>query len=229
MAGGARQAGDADSSWAPGLTSCLQGSMNVHRGALLLVSQWQCISSFVFYIMYFKIKKLCEMEENLLKKNPMQMNAYILWRFFVRIVHGHIFNIHVYIQVAGLNPERSGVSSSLSLLVYLSRRLKCKNYYDCFDCTYQEKREEIWRSRIRYDKHTLRNERQYRSNFHEEATKPFDFTKFSDRLMTVTWSENIHWCQRALALFSKKVWVNKQPGLTLTLFWKFSEENRLQM
>ena len=33
-----------------GLTSGFQGSMNVHRGALLLVPQWQCISSFVFYI-----------------------------------------------------------------------------------------------------------------------------------------------------------------------------------
>ena len=50
MAGMASQAGDADSSRAPGLTSGLQGSVNVHRGALLLVPQWQCISSFVFYI-----------------------------------------------------------------------------------------------------------------------------------------------------------------------------------
>ena len=50
MAGAANQAGDADSSRAPGLTSGLQGSMNVHRGALLFVPQWQCISSFVFYI-----------------------------------------------------------------------------------------------------------------------------------------------------------------------------------
>ena len=50
MAGAASQAGDADSSRAPGLTSGLQGSLNVHRGALLLVPQWQCISSFVFYI-----------------------------------------------------------------------------------------------------------------------------------------------------------------------------------
>ena len=49
MAGAASQAGDADSSRAPGLTSGLQGSVNVHRGALLLVPQWQCISSFVFY------------------------------------------------------------------------------------------------------------------------------------------------------------------------------------
>ena len=32
-----------------GLTSGLQGSVNVHRGALLLVTQWECISSFVFY------------------------------------------------------------------------------------------------------------------------------------------------------------------------------------
>ena len=52
MTGAASQAGDADSSRAPGLTSGLQGSVNVHRGALLLVPQWQCISSFVFYIIY---------------------------------------------------------------------------------------------------------------------------------------------------------------------------------
>ena len=51
MAGAASQAGDADSSRAPGLTSGLQGSVNIHRGALLLVPQWQCISSFVFYIL----------------------------------------------------------------------------------------------------------------------------------------------------------------------------------
>ena len=50
MPGAASQAGDADSSRAPGLTSGLQGSLNVRRGALLLVPQWQCISSFVFYI-----------------------------------------------------------------------------------------------------------------------------------------------------------------------------------
>ena len=53
MAGAASQAGDADSSRAPGLTSGLQGSVNVHRGALLLVPQWQCISSFVFYIVAY--------------------------------------------------------------------------------------------------------------------------------------------------------------------------------
>ena len=50
MAGAASQAGDADFSRAPGLTYGLQGSVNVHLGALLLVPQWQCISSFVFYI-----------------------------------------------------------------------------------------------------------------------------------------------------------------------------------
>ena len=53
MAGAASQAGDADSSRAPGLTSGLQGSVNVHRGALLLVPHWQCISSFFFYICLF--------------------------------------------------------------------------------------------------------------------------------------------------------------------------------
>ena len=52
MANAASQAGDSDSSRAPGLTFGLQGSVNVHRGALLLVPQWQCISSFVLYIQY---------------------------------------------------------------------------------------------------------------------------------------------------------------------------------
>ena len=50
MAGASSQAGDADSSRAPGLTSGLQGSMNAQRGALLLMPQLRCISSFVFYI-----------------------------------------------------------------------------------------------------------------------------------------------------------------------------------
>ena len=53
MAGAESQAGDADSSRALGHTSGLQGSVNVHRGALLLVPQWQCISSFVFYILLY--------------------------------------------------------------------------------------------------------------------------------------------------------------------------------
>ena len=39
MDGAASQAGDTDSSPAPGLTSGLQGSVDVHRGALLLVPQ----------------------------------------------------------------------------------------------------------------------------------------------------------------------------------------------
>ena len=51
MAGATSQAGDADSSRAPGLASVLQESVNVHRGALLCVPQWQCISSFLFYIL----------------------------------------------------------------------------------------------------------------------------------------------------------------------------------
>ena len=53
MAGAVSKAGDADSSRAPGLNSGLQGSVNVHRGALLLVPQWQCISSFVFYFFIY--------------------------------------------------------------------------------------------------------------------------------------------------------------------------------
>ena len=47
------QAGDADSSRTPGLTSVLQGSVNVNRGALSLVPQWQCIR--FFCILHFLI------------------------------------------------------------------------------------------------------------------------------------------------------------------------------
>ena len=45
----ASQAADADSSREHGITSALDGSVNVHHGALLLVPQWQCISSLIFY------------------------------------------------------------------------------------------------------------------------------------------------------------------------------------
>ena len=47
MAGAASQAGDADPSRAPGLTSSVQGSMNVNRGAVVgatvTVHQFFCI------------------------------------------------------------------------------------------------------------------------------------------------------------------------------------------
>ena len=58
MAGAASQTGDADSTRAPGLTSGLQGSVNVHRGALLLVPQGST-SSFVFYIFVTLVPFAC--------------------------------------------------------------------------------------------------------------------------------------------------------------------------
>ena len=59
MAGVASQAGDADSYRAPGLTSGLQGSVIVHRGALLVpqvtVHQFFCIllHNFLVITRYF--------------------------------------------------------------------------------------------------------------------------------------------------------------------------------
>ena len=50
LAGAASQAGDADSSRAPGLASGLQGSVNVHRGALLL-----CHSDSASVLLYFTL------------------------------------------------------------------------------------------------------------------------------------------------------------------------------
>ena len=55
MADAASQAGDADFSRAPGLTSSFQGSVNVHRGVLLLVPQCQCIISFVVLLTLIKV------------------------------------------------------------------------------------------------------------------------------------------------------------------------------
>ena len=93
MAGAASQAGDADSSWAPGLTSGLQGSVNVHRGALLLVPQWQCISSFVFYSrqIYILTLHICWNFVSLLGVSPSKVRHFlrrhlapcILWRHVI--------------------------------------------------------------------------------------------------------------------------------------------------
>ena len=52
MAGTASQAKDADSSRVHGLHSGFQGSVNFHRGALLSVPQWRCISSFFLLICF---------------------------------------------------------------------------------------------------------------------------------------------------------------------------------
>ena len=45
------QAGDADTSGTPGLTSGFQGPMNVLSGSLLFMPHWMCINSLVFYIL----------------------------------------------------------------------------------------------------------------------------------------------------------------------------------
>ena len=55
MAGAASQAGDADSSRAPGLTSGLHGSVNVHRGALMSVPQCHCINFLHFKYMISEV------------------------------------------------------------------------------------------------------------------------------------------------------------------------------
>ena len=55
MAGAASKAGDADSSRAPGLTSGLQGSVNVHRGAL--VGATVTVHQF-FYILHYHYEKI---------------------------------------------------------------------------------------------------------------------------------------------------------------------------
>ena len=52
MAGAASQAGDADSSWAHGLTSGLQGSVNVLRGALFVGAKVRVHQFFCFFYLF---------------------------------------------------------------------------------------------------------------------------------------------------------------------------------
>ena len=53
MAGASSQAGDADSSRAPGLTSGLQGTLNVHRGALLFVPHAVTVHQFFCILLHY--------------------------------------------------------------------------------------------------------------------------------------------------------------------------------
>ena len=103
MAGAASQAGDADSSRAPGLTSGLQGSVNVHRGALLLVPQWQCISSFVF-LHFCHTCSLCRVE--LVVQFPARGSTQVLlclfpgvlwlWHFLYSVGPHPVSSLHIY-------------------------------------------------------------------------------------------------------------------------------------
>ena len=84
----------ADSSRAPGLTFGLQGSVNGHRGALLFVPQWQCIGSFVFYMLFslnyfvtFLLSASIQISSflfHLLRTNTFQFGIkfYSFWFFF---------------------------------------------------------------------------------------------------------------------------------------------------
>ena len=103
MAGAASQAGDADSSRAPGLTSGLQGSVNVHRGALLLVPQWRCISSFVF-LQFCQTCFLCRVE--LVVRFPPKGSTQVLlclfpgvlwlWHFLYSVGPHSVSSLHLY-------------------------------------------------------------------------------------------------------------------------------------
>ena len=87
----------------------LQGSVNVHRGALLLVTQWRCISSFVLYMLLCYVDMLiCYVDMLLLYLDNcvimlyghaimlservivMWTCYYIMWTCYYVISHGHI-------------------------------------------------------------------------------------------------------------------------------------------
>ena len=69
------------SSRAPGLTSGLQGSVNVHRGVLLLVPHWQCISSFVFYFIHSNTFLVVNsmLEESYKSCNTFTQSSYVIY------------------------------------------------------------------------------------------------------------------------------------------------------
>ena len=62
MAGAASQAGDADSSRAPGLTSGLQGSVNVHRCAQSIVGATVRVRQFFCVLHFCHTSSLCRVE-----------------------------------------------------------------------------------------------------------------------------------------------------------------------
>ena len=76
MAGAASHAADADSSRAPGLTFGLQGSVNVHRGDLLLLPP--CISSFVFYYIAYVDSSTCILHIQHVDRMTYHYNKFII-------------------------------------------------------------------------------------------------------------------------------------------------------
>ena len=108
MAGAASQVGDADSSRAPGLTSGhgLPGSVNFHRGALLFVPHWQCISSFVFYFF---------------------INVYYI---FVSFLRNRNMSIFCFIQHGSVDHH---LFKSIEQLVYLTVQVNQKCMWDNWD------------------------------------------------------------------------------------------------
>ena len=89
MAGAASQAGDADSSRAPGLTSGLQWFMNVHHGALLLVPHWQRNSSFVFYISWALVEAKLKLKVVILFEIRLKGNKCTVMLIIAKSEHTH--------------------------------------------------------------------------------------------------------------------------------------------
>ena len=111
-----------ESSRAPGLTSGLQGSVNVHRGALLLVPQWQCISSFVFYILY----SLCSLNETMGRIYP-QLNLFEIPSKIHNVSLRTVVEcIPSVLSLFSFNPETVPISSTIFNAVGTSPRLRNK-------------------------------------------------------------------------------------------------------
>ena len=110
MVGAASRAGDADSSRAPCLTSGLQGSVNVHRGALLFVPQWHCISSCLLHFCH--TCSLCRVE--LVVQFPARGSTQVLlclfpgklwlWHFLYSVGPHPVSSLRIYFRcVAGIH------------------------------------------------------------------------------------------------------------------------------
>ena len=88
MAGVASQAGDAESSWAPDLTSGLQGSMNVHRCAY----GW-CHSDNASVLLYFTFYLFSIFSSNLVNMLPMKTEWVLLIFKFIGQDHNRQISI----------------------------------------------------------------------------------------------------------------------------------------
>ena len=193
MAGAASQAGDADSSRAPGLTSGLQGSVNVHRGALLLVPLWQCISSFTLNMNAIMLVDFIQwsvtkfyFSTTACAADPKFTRRYVsrqddIYQRHAKLQCIKVTESHVGVRKLSMSPSGRHFSWQSFMALF------CVVTTSGFSYKINGKSSDavVWQTPI--------NDRHCRSKLHKDATKTFYYTTITDRLKTVGWSDSSNW------------------------------------